>query len=65
MKKFNGFESYLIEEALADLMQKKEAEVLEYRDKDKRCIFAEGYFTMVIEELIDKVVNDMTRKQKT
>ena len=64
MKKFNGFESYLIEEALADLVQKKEAEVLEYRGKESRCIFAEGYFTMVIEELIDKVVNDMTRKQK-
>lgn len=64
MKKFNQFESNLIEDALRNHIQMLEAEVLEVEAKGKRSIFAEGFFTMMGEELIDKVVNDMTRKQK-
>ena len=65
MKKFNLFESYLIEEALTDLINKKEEAVLRYETEGKNnCIFASGYFTMVGKELIDKVTNDMTRKNK-
>ena len=65
MKKFNEFESYLIEEALTLFIEQKEAEVLRYETEGKgNCIFASGYFTMVGKELIDKVVNEMTRKQK-
>tara|TARA_R110002167_G_scaffold317426_1_gene523081 strand:+ start:72 stop:266 length:195 start_codon:yes stop_codon:yes gene_type:complete len=64
MKKFNQFESNLIEDALRNHIQMLEAEVLEVEAKGKRSIFAEGFFTMMGKELIDKVVNDMTRKQK-
>ena len=65
MKKFNQFESHLIQEALANHMKSLEAEVTEIDAKNEgRSIFAQGYFTMVITELIDKVVNEMTRKQK-
>lgn len=65
MRKFNAFESHLIEEALTLLIKQKEAQVLSYETEGKgSCIFATGYFTMVGKELIDKVVNDMTRKTK-
>ena len=64
MKKFNQFESNLIEDALTNHIQMLEAEVLEVEAKGKRSIFAEGFFTMMGKELIDKVVNEMTRKQK-
>ena len=64
MRKFNQFESNLIEDALRNHIQMLEAEVLEVEAKGKRSIFAEGFFTMMGKELIDKVVNDMTRKQK-
>jgi|TARA_R110000787_G_scaffold122936_1_gene233835 hypothetical protein len=65
MKKFNEFESYLIEEALTQLIKDKEEAVLKAEKESKgRCIFASGYFTMIGKELIDKVVNDMTRKPR-
>ena len=41
-----------------------EDNILEVEAKGKRSIFAEGFFTMMGKELIDKVVNEMTRKQK-
>ena len=66
MKKFNQFESNLIEDALRDHIQSLEAHIKEMEAKGEgRSIFAQGFFTMMGEELIDKVVNEMTRKQKT
>jgi len=66
MKKFNQFESYLIEEALTQLIKDKEEAVLRYEKEGngQRCIFASGYFTMMGEELINKVKNEMTLKNK-
>ena len=65
MKKFNQFESNLIEDALRNHIQLLEDNILKVEAKgERRSIFAQGYFTMVITELIDKVVNEMTRKQK-
>lgn len=65
MKKFNEFESYLIQEALANHMKYLEDWVAEVdAEKEGRCIYAQGYFTMVVTELIDKVSKEMTRKQK-
>ena len=46
-------------------MKSLEEEVAEVDAKNEgRCIFAQGYFTMVITELIDKVSTEMTRKQR-
>ena len=64
MKKFNQFESHLIADALTNHIQMLEAEVLEAEAKGKRSFIASGFFTMTGKELIDKVVNEMTRKQK-
>ena len=66
MKKFNQFESYLIEEALTQLIKDKEEAVLRHEKEGngQRCIFASGYFTMIGEELINKVNNEMTLKNK-
>ena len=65
MKKFNKFESNLIEDALRNHIQMLEASVTEAEASGEgRSIFAQGFFTMMGEELIDKVVNEMTRKQK-
>ena len=65
MKKFNQFESNLIEDALRNHIQLLEASVTEVEALGEgRSIFASGFFTMMGEELIDKVVNEMTRKQK-
>jgi hypothetical protein len=65
MKKFNQFESNLIEDALRNHIQLLEASVTEAEALGEgRSIFAQGFFTMMGEELIDKVVNEMTRKQK-
>ena len=65
MKKFNQFESNLIEDALRNHIQLLEDNILKVEAKGEgRSIFAQGFFTMMGEELIDKVVNEMTRKQK-
>ena len=65
MKKFNQFESHLIQEALTSHMKSLEEEIAEVDAKNEgRCIFAQGYFTLVITELIDKVSTEMTRKQR-
>ena len=65
MTKFNQFESNLIEDALRNHIQLLEDNILKVEAKGEgRSIFAQGFFTMMGEELIDKVVNEMTRKQK-
>ena len=65
MKKFNQFESNLIEDALRNHIQLLEDNILKVEaGGEGRSIFAQGFFTMMGEELIDKVVNEMTRKQK-
>ena len=63
MKKFNGFESTLIIEALTSHIEALEKQVSEETQKNRgrNLIFAEGYFNMVGKELIEKV-KTMTRK---
>ena len=60
--KFNGFENYFITKALAHAVEEAEAEIIELERQGKRPIFARGYFTMVGEELIEKV-RTMTLKK--
>jgi hypothetical protein len=62
MTKFNGMERMLINKALQNHALNLEAEVQEAVDKGKNPIFAQGYFTMVIKELLGKV-DTMTRKK--
>ena len=60
--KFNGFEKWFIQTALKSAIQEAETDVLAAESKGKRSIYAPGYFTMVGNELIDKV-NSMTLKK--
>ena len=60
--KFNGFEKYFIQTALSHAVQEAEADVLAAKSKGKRSLYGPGYFTMVGNEIFDKV-NNMTLKK--
>ena len=60
--KFNGFEKYFIQTALKAAIEQAEQDIKELISEGKRPIYAEGYFTMVGNEIIDKV-NSMTLKK--
>ena len=62
MKKFNGMERMLIKEALQNHALNLEAEVQSSIDAGNNPIFAKGFFTMQIKELLEKV-DTMTRKK--
>jgi len=65
MKKFNGFENHLLQDAIKLYVEKAEDEVqaqVANLQTGKRLLFAPGYFTMIGEELSEKV-NDMTLKK--
>lgn len=60
--KFNGFEKYFIQTALRSAVEQAEVDVLAAETNGKRSIYAPGYFTMVGNEMIEKV-NSMTLKK--
>ena len=60
--KFNGFEKYFIQTALRQAIEQAEKDLLAIEADGKRSIYAPGYFTLVGEELINKI-NDMTLKR--
>ena len=60
--KFNGFEKYFIQTALRHAIDEAEKDVLAAEAAGKRSLYAPGYFTMVGNEIIDKV-NSMTLKK--
>lgn len=60
--KFNGFEKYFIQTALKAAIEQAETDILTAEADGKNVIFAPGYFTMVGNEMIDKV-NGMTLKK--
>ena len=60
--KFNGFEKYFIQTALRHAVEEAEKDVLSAEADGKRSIYAPGYFTMVGNEIINKV-NSMTLKK--
>ena len=62
MTKFNGMERMLINEALQNHALNLEAEVQASIDAGNNPIFAKGFFTMQIKELLEKV-DSMTRKK--
>jgi len=63
MKKFNGFENQIIQDALQVYIEKAEQEISEKDKKPgKRLMFAPGYFTMIGKDLSYKV-DQMTLKK--
>ena len=60
--KFNGFEKYFIQTALRHAIEEAETYVLATESEGKRSLYAPGYFTMVGNEIIDKV-NSITLKK--
>ena len=60
--KFNGFEKYFIQTALKQAIEQAEEDVLAIEADGKRSIYAPGYFTLVGNEMINKI-NDMTLKR--
>ena len=60
--KFNGFEKYFIQTALRHAIEEAEEDVKRLVSEGKRSLYAPGYFTMVGNEIIDKV-NSMTLKK--
>ena len=67
MKKFNGFENHLLQDAIKLYVEKTEDEVqaqIADLQTGKRLLFAPGYFTMIGEELSEKVNNMTLKKDK-
>ena len=63
MEKFNGFEQWFIETAINAAVQKAEQDVIEAEKSGKNLIYAQGYFTMVGDEINAKVKRN-TKKDK-
>jgi len=63
MKKFNGFEGFLIKEGLKKVMADMLAEIDKAEGNGKRPIMTAGFVMMTIDELAKKV-EEMTRKEK-
>jgi hypothetical protein len=63
MKKFNGFEGFLIKEGLKKVMADMLAEIDKAEGNGKRPIMTAGFVMMTIEELAKKV-EEMTSKEK-
>jgi hypothetical protein len=63
MKKFNGFEGFLIQEGLKKVMADMIAEVEKAEANGKRPIMTAGFVMMTMEELVKKV-GEMTKKEK-
>ncbi len=56
-------ESDLLIDSLNYYVAELEAQIKEMEEDGKRSIFAPGFYTMIRDELIDKV-KEMTKKQK-
>ena len=64
MKKFNKMESNLIVDSLNYYVANLESEIKQIEEDGKYSIFAPGFYTMISEELINKIQKDMTKKDK-
>ncbi len=63
MKKFNQMESDLLVSSLRAYVANLESEIEQMEKNNKRSIFAPGFYTMISNELVNKV-RDMTKKPK-
>jgi hypothetical protein len=62
--KFNGFEKYFITTALKHAIEEAENDIKEMEEDGRRSIYAQGYFELVGNELIDKVHNMTLKKHQ-
>ena len=65
MKKFNKMESNLIVDSLNYYVANLEKEIKQMEEDGKRSILAPGFYSMIADELINKIQKDMTKKPKT
>ena len=56
-------ESNLLTTSLTAYIEELESEIKQIEENGKRSIFAPGFYTMIGNELIDKI-KDMTKKEK-
>lgn len=63
MKKFNGFEAYLILEGLKEVAVSMKEGIVKAESEGKIPLMTVGYVDMVVQDTIDKV-NKLTLKQK-
>ena len=63
MKKFNGFEAYLILEGLKEVSASMKEGIEKTLDEGKMPIMTTGYVDMIVAETIEKV-NSLTLKNK-
>ena len=63
MKKFNGFEAYLILEGLKEVAASMKEGIEKTLAEGKRPLMTTGYVDMVVKDAIEKV-NSLTIKQK-
>ena len=64
MKKFNGFEKYLLEQGLNMVMEQMKIDIREVEVKGKNALMTEGYVDMIGKETLEKLVS-LTKKQKS
>ena len=64
MKKFNKMESNLIVDSLNYYVANLESEIKQMEENGKYSIFAPGFYTMISDELINKIQKDMTKNPK-
>jgi hypothetical protein len=55
MKKFNGFERWVLTEALTTWRDQFEAQVLAAEEDGQNSLFAPGYATLITKDLLDKI----------
>jgi len=63
MKKFNGHESFMIQEGLKLYAAGLKAEIKEVEDNGRNAFMTQGFVDISVSELNDKV-KEMTRKEK-
>jgi len=64
MKKFNGFEKYLLEQGLNMVMEQMKIDIRQAEAKGKNALMTEGYVDMIGKETLEKLVS-LTKKQKS
>jgi hypothetical protein len=60
MKKLNGFENWMIHEAITHWVKDAEQEILDKNANGGNSIFAPGYFTIVKKDLL-RHIDDLTK----
>jgi hypothetical protein len=65
MKKFNGFEKYLIVKGLTKLATEMKADIRNMEEEGKRPLMTVGYIDMVLLETLDKVDTFTVKEKKS